>query len=227
MPTDCLNIVRGKRVRVTTLETCGTPPASGTPDSYVVTSGFVTVTLSADIEAGDDIVVKNANGDLCISDRSHDQLKRWMVSIDLCEVDPDLVSMMTGSPLETNGDGDVVGFRSVTGPLDQEFALELWSGTEQGACSPEGVPRYGYFLLPYVTGGSFGDLTVENDGVTVTLEDAFTLSNSNWGVGPYNVVGDPAGPLESAIGADEHLLLRTTQVDPPAASCGAQSAEGQ
>ena len=49
---------------------------------------------------------------------------------------------------------------------------------------------------------------------------AYTLGGSGWGVGPYDVIGSPAGPLDVAISATQHRLVRTTTVAPPASACG-------
>lgn len=221
MPTQCFGILKGKRVRVTELDDCGAPVPGG---SFVVSDGFVTVTLGAELESGDEFVQKNADGALCINQRDPDLLKRLNVTINWCRVDPDIVSLITGSPVELDGGGDTVGFRIEEGRADTKWALELWTGIAGQLCGEDGFPFYGYILLPFVLGSSFGDLTIENAAVTFDTT-GYTSGSSGWGVGPFEPIGTPdsPGPLDDAIGPLQHAVLRTVQVPPPDAECGAQT----
>lgn len=218
MATVCFGVVRGKRVRVTELNVCGVPV---TGNSYVVSEGFVQATITADIEDGDQYVQKNANGALCINLRSPDALKRLNVTVDWCKVDPDIINLVTGNPLEMSG-ADAVGFRIQEGPADARWALELWTGLDDDEECTGGEQLYGYLLLPRLTGSTIGDITIEN-GVTTFQTNGYTESNPGWGVGPYDVIGTPAAPLDVAMAAVDHALLRTTEVAPPTAVCGAQT----
>lgn len=218
MATTCFGVVRGKRVRVTELNACGVPV---TGLSYVVSEGFVQVTITSELEDGDEYVQKNANGALCINLRSPDSLKRLSVTVDWCKVDPDIIHIITGNPVEVSGT-DTVGFRIQEGPADARWALELWTGLDDDEECIGGVPEYGYLLLPRLTGSTLGDITVEN-GVTTFQTNGYTESNPGWGVGPYNVIGDPATPLTVAMASIDHALIRTTVVAPPTAVCGVQA----
>lgn len=222
MATKPVKVVRGKRVRVTAVDECG-EPLTGAYDScaYGVSDGFITVTLTADISEGEDIEQMNANGDLCIVDRSRAQTKRWMAEIEFCDVDPGLMSLLSNVTLETDAEGNTVGIRSVQGSIDGNFALELWAGTAGGEC--QNGATYGYLLLPFMAQGNLGDITVENGNTTFTVANAFTQSGSGWGTGPWDVVPDAQGdpqPLDEPIGPDEHMLLRTTTIAPPDAFDG-------
>ena len=70
MSTRSMKIVRGKRVRITRLNPCGEPPAYGEPCSYVVSKGFVTVTMSPQNEEGEELLLLNADGELCVNDHA-------------------------------------------------------------------------------------------------------------------------------------------------------------
>ena len=225
MSTRSMKIVRGKRVRVTRLGACGEPPETAEPCSYVVTKGFVTVTMEPQNEEGEELLLLTADGELCINDQSKHNFKRWNLSIELCDVDPELVSLLTRVTLETDANGDVVGFRSLEGRIDEEFAFELWSGVGEQDCVDG--EEYGYMLFPFVAGGTFSDLTIENGVATVTIENAFTKTGGLWDVGPYDVVPDEYGaasPLGVAIQPGEHHVQRLTTIAPPAATVGCQPA---
>lgn len=224
--TTCFNVVRGKRLRVTRLDECGNPPGDETPNSFVVTKGFISVGLSGESEAGTDITQMNADGDLCVNDRSKDQFKRWNVTMEFCDVDPALLEIVSNVALETDWDGDVVGVRGFEGAKTGGFALELWAGIPGEDCVPGEDARYGYLLLPFVNPGTLGDITIENDVATFTVE-GFTRGSGGWGVGPFDVVPTDAqntpGPLSVPMGPSEHHLLRITNIAPPDPVCGAQA----
>lgn len=225
MSTRSHKIVRGKRIRVTRLDSCGEVPSYGDPCTYVVSKGFVTVTMSPQNDEGAELLLLNADGELCVNDQAQHNFKRWNLSIELCDIDPELVSLLTSVTLETDAEGTVVGFRSVEGRIDEQFAFELWSGVGEQDC--ENGEEYGYLLFPYVNGGTFADLTVENGVATITIENAFTKTGGLYGVGPYDVVpdaqGDPA-PLGTPIQPGEHHIQRLTTIAPPSATAGCQPA---
>lgn len=221
----CFTVVRGKRIRVTRLDECGNPPAPDEPNAVVVTKGFVTVSLTSNVSEGDDIEQKNADGDLCVNDRSRDQLKRWDLEIELCNVDPSLLELTSNAVPELDYDDEVVGVRVPEGSSTGAFALELWTGVPGTECTPGQPAQYGYFLLPFVIPNTIGDITVENGASTFTVS-GWTKAGGAWGTGPYDVVPEDAdntpGPLDEPIGPADHLLTRLTTIAPPDPECGAQ-----
>src|SRR4030066_883000 len=164
MTTTCFSVVRGKRVRVTELDSCGTPVIGG---AFVVSDGFIQVALTAELEKGDEFIQKNANGALCINERDPDSLKRLNVTVDWCQVDPDIINLITGAPVEVDGGsgGDVVGFRIQEGAADTNWGLEVWTGLGGDQCT-DGDVSYGYVLVPFITGATLGDITIENGAST-------------------------------------------------------------
>lgn len=165
MPATCSSIVRGKRIRATRLDSCGAFPAPATANSLVTSSGFVSVEYELDYEDGDEHILKNADGDLCINDRSCDQFKRVMVTVSFCNVDPDLFSIITGYPLEVDNSGVNVGFRVGESLACSNFALELWGGVDGSSPCPltnevqsltEGGAGLTSFTLTYVGPGPGG-----------------------------------------------------------------------
>lgn len=226
MASNCFTVVRGKRLRITRLDECGNPPGDETEDSFVVTKGFVTVELTSVVTEGTDIEQMNADGDICISDRGRDQFRRWDLSLELCEVDPAILSMLTNVVLEEDYDANVVGVRQPEGASADSFALELWTGVPGSDCLADEPTNYGYLLIPMVVPGSLGDITIENGATTFSVS-GHSKGSGAWGTGPYEVVptdvDNTPGQLETPMGSDEHLLLRTTTIAPPDAECGAQA----
>lgn len=216
----CYPMVRGSRLRVTKLDGCGNPVLG--PDSVVVTKGFISVGLTANIDTGTEINIPNANGETCILDQPCPRFLNYGVEIQLCGVDPTLFHLMSGQPLVLNGT-DTIGFDmdSDISPCDSGFAVEMWTGVPSDACEPGSGQSYGYILLPFVRGGTLGDFTVQNDAINFTLSNAVTKKGSGWGVGPYDVVetaGVP-GPLNTAVNTGTHLRTFKTTVAPPDPDC--------
>jgi hypothetical protein len=213
-------LVRGRTMRVTAVDGC-CAPAYG-PDSMVVTDGFVSVALTANINEPEEIIITNANGKTCVRDAGCPEFQGYSVDITFCEVSPCLFSIVTGQPAFVDAGGNVIGFRmnSKTVVCDSGFALEVWMGVPGVACSGD-AGAFGYLLLPCLQSGVIGDFTIENAAITFTVTGAQTKDGNGWGTGPYDVVsdGDPtaptAGPLPSPLDADDHLLAIFTTVAPP------------
>lgn len=221
-------LIQGTRLRVTRIDGCGA--VDGGADATVVTNGFVSVSIKDNVESGDEFKVKLADGSFCINQRSKPNLNWVEVSINMCQVAPELYELLTGSPLvydDATPTPNAVGFgRDGTTYATASFALELWTNIGRSAaqaCTGTAV-RYGYLLLPWLVEGSLGDLTVENGPISFTI-DAITSPGNDWGVGPYDVVvdrfGDPS-PLLDAIPHDRHVHLQFTDQPPPDTLLGYQ-----
>jgi hypothetical protein len=213
--------IRGKRMRLTRLDECGVPVAGAA--STLVTKGYISLGLSPQYEDGDDITQANADGDLDINEPADFSLSRIDVEGAFIGVNPDVVELLTGNPVELDSGGSAVGFRLQGGiPVLGGWAIEVWTGLAGQVCA--GTPAYGYALLPFLRGGKIGDVTIENGALNLTISSS-TRESAGWGAGPYSVVmvgtapGAP-GPLPVPIGARDHWLMRVTKVAPPAVTAG-------
>jgi len=210
-------LVRGRTMRVTKVDGCGAPQAG--EDNMVVTDGFVSVALTANITEPEEITVKNANGQTCVRDPGQAEFNGYGVELTFCDVSPCLFSIVTGQPGVLDANGEVSGFRmnSDVNLAGSGFALEVWMGVPGVACTGEGG-AFGYLLLPFLQGGVVGDFTIENAAITFTVTGAATKDGNGWGVGPYDVMGDTGGaaaPLANALEANDHLLVSFTTIEPP------------
>lgn len=221
--TKCFIPVLGKRIRVVALDTCGNLPASGDLTSVVATDGFISVTLTSEIEEGTEIITRKADGSLCVNERTSDSFKRFTVEMEFCGVDPDLLSVTTNAEPYADYDDENAGFTVAEGTIDKRFSFELWTGLSGRACEDGDEEASGYLLLPFVNAGVLGDIEVTGeDAVTFSMTGAFTKGGNNWGVGPFNVLMDTGVPavLPTALDPLDHLLLVETGVAPPPSSCG-------
>lgn len=225
MTEQCWSSVRGRVARFTEVDDCCKPVAG--PCGTIVTDGFVTVSYSPEIEAGEEILVRKASGAICVNDKSCDVLKRVNVEIEFCQVSPSIFSRMTAQAVVNDFDGNPVGTRiGETVRCDIGFGLEVWSDVPGSRCTITGLPQYGYFVVPCLTGGTIGDFTIENDAATFTVT-SYSKSAYGWGRGPYNVdaqdVANTPGPLLTPFAANEHMDMHLTTIAPPAATCECQA----
>jgi hypothetical protein len=224
MATYCLKPIRGKVIRVTKLDACGAPVHG--PKASVTSDGFISVEAKMNIEAPTEYKVKGANDVFIVNDRGRPLLKWIDLTLNMQAVDPELYTLITGSPLVMNDAAtpEAVGFRVREGVF-ASVAIEVWTDLSGQPCTG-GATNYGYVLFPYVVDGIVGDYTIENQAISFPITQARTHNNSLWGVGPYNVdnkISAPAGPspLLTAITATDHMDMHLTTLAPPAAVCGA------
>lgn len=223
----CFTPIRGRRMRVTKVNALGRPVYGA--NSFVVTSGFVSVQFTPEIAEGEETEVRTASGELCVSERGCDELRWITVQIEFCQVDPCLFTLINETWTELRDCvGEVIGWaESHKFSCDTGFALELWTDvTGYTPTTPGAAGAWGYLLLPFIVGGTLGEQTVENGAISFTISGR-TKKGSSWGVGPYDVMCNDAttgacGPLLTPVGAEEPRRIMLTTCAPPPAACGCQ-----
>jgi hypothetical protein len=186
--THCFVPILGKRIRVTQVTDAGVIPTGA---MQITTDGFITVSLTSDIEAGTEIIQRNAHGQLCVNEKMNSSFKRFEATIDFCGVNPSLLAYVANAKEYHDYAGDVSGFTVGEGELTGSFALELWTGIGGALTDPT---ANGYFLLPFIGKGVLGDIKIDGtNAVTFSIKSAATKGGNGWGIGPYNVLINQAG----------------------------------
>ncbi|HYF71324.1 MAG TPA: hypothetical protein VD864_00810, partial [Nocardioides sp.] len=123
-----VSFLRGRRMRVTLLDTAGRPVFGDS--SVVTTKGFVTVGYTTNTEEGEPIVVTNAGGEACVTESATPTFNGFGVEMEFCDVDFALFEILTGQELVLDANGKAIGITESTEvDLSQvNFALELWLG---------------------------------------------------------------------------------------------------
>jgi hypothetical protein len=223
-------LLKGRRIRATRLDACGRPVYGD--NGQVTSKGFISVGVTANTNATDEVRVTNAAGETIIYEPSVTEFSGYALEIVLGEVDPDLLSLVTGQPVVLDADGNASGF-DVDTKIDltgQGFALEVWAGAPAGdACDDDDAEgTYGYLLFPFLKGGILGDFSIENGGISFTLTGANTTDGNAWGRGPYDVMLNGAagsrvpGPMLTAISPTTALRVLLVDVAPPAVLIGSR-----
>ena len=222
----CAKPLQGETIRVTRLDECGN--AEFGECAYAVSDGYVSVTMTPNLEEGERFLQRNAAGRAIVNQRSAPSLNWYDVTIIFQEVDPELFTIVTGLAPYVDDQDRVIGFPVTESDFaTANFALEAWMGNAEEECLPgDPLPFFGYNLLPWVVEGALAeDIVIANDLITFTVVGR-TRKGTPWGTGPYDVVvdlnGDPS-PLFSEIPTDTHHLPIWTQLAPPEPECGCQS----
>jgi len=227
MTSVCFTPFKIPRVRATLLDSCGLPV---TGCSTVVSSGIISVAMTKEYEDREEFFVKNGDGTFCVRETNPPILKWINLELTFCDVDPELVNIMSAEQLVMSDAASpvAIGYSTDEGSAaNANFALEGWTRLANNGDVPcTGGVEYGYTLFPWVVEGTIGDLTHENGVANFTLS-ARTHSSSPWGTGPYFVdySDNPAGSttpiaLLTPIRSTEHNRMFITRLAPPTAACG-------
>lgn len=226
MTSVCYTPFKIPRVRATLLNSCGVPV---TGCSTVVSDGIISVAMTKEYEARQEFFVKNGDGNFCVRETNPPILKWINLVLTFCNVDPELVNIMSAEPLVANDAASPVntGYSTQEGSAaNANFAFEGWTRIANSGIACSGGQEYGYVLFPWIVEGTVGDVTLEN-GTASFILNARTRSNSPWGLGPYFVdySDNPAGsttniPLLTPILSTQHHRMFLTRKPPPTAACG-------
>lgn len=226
-------VVKGIRLRATKINRCGLP-ISG-PANRIVTDGFVSVNLSPVMKDAEELEQTNAEGKVCVADRTPPIRKYHTAEVTLCNVNTGLISLFNGYSQILDYNNSSIGFQDneeVDG--DYGVALEIWTGGRSDEdCPPQTVDsifsspttgkNYGYLLFG-ATEFTLGNIEISAAISTFTLS-GITVAIPQWGKGPYNVAATDAsgtpGRLLAPVGSEAHFTLFRTPVAPPEATPGA------
>lgn len=199
MPQSYAASVQGVAIRVTRLDSVGNPMFTVPGMSYV-TGAFIRTSFTPEYEEGDEITEKNAAGEVCVSFKAADTLKRVTMEIAICEPDPEFSQIVGGGVLLTENfsptgtpptdaddatQGLVVGLASPQvgeDPSGDGVAVEVWSNAVS-AGKRSAVKPYFHWVFPYVKVRQSGDRAIEN-GLMANTFEGFGLGNINFGNGP-------------------------------------------
>lgn len=213
MTTKKLKSIKGRTIRLTKLDECGAVVEGEC--SYIVSDGFVSVTIAQEIEAGQEFTTKNAWGDFCISEKDAPRVKWVNVTINFCEVDPEILDLIGGANLITDS-GDNIGATFGQDVNVNSFALEVWTKKAGVDACAGGTIEWGYFVIPFIRNGIIdGNVVIENGPLTFAMKGEGNAVPSTWGEGPF---GD--NPLKDSFPEGDLWGMVVTDVQPPTPTTG-------
>ena len=176
--------VQGVAIRVTRLNSNGTT-ATGASASYIVNS-FIRVSFTPEYEEGDEITEKNAAGEVCVTYKAADTLKRVTLELAVCEPDPEFTEVVSGGSLLTSG-GQSVGWAAPLTGVDATpngVSLDVWSYAVANGTRASTNP-YFRWVFPFVQLRPTGERVIEN-GLLANTFEGYGVGNSQYGDGPQN-----------------------------------------
>lgn len=224
MPDGCLDSIKISALRVTALDDQGNV-ADGA-NNYVALNRLMTLGWTPDVDAGKDLFYRNGCDAALASYKSQPLLKRIILALALFGLEPPATSLLTGSPVVTDLDGNVIGIQANIqncpgAPQTPFVAVEAWSWAVSCGDVQDAVTPWWYYIWP----GTQWQFDQENVLQTDYLQPhlaGFTRQNPIWGHGPYG------GVVKGAAGGDPFLsdgsfAAFLTSTDPPDDVCGFQT----
>lgn len=215
MTAICESAIHLCRIRVTRLDQVGNPLAG--PNNVIVSDTPLMLTVKPQIVAGEDKDLIGGCDCIVSTYRGYDKLKRFDLELDLAQLPPTVLEMMTGGTAIVSA-GSVVGLwwpsnLSCSDPAQPNVAFEAWQDAweedHQFATDP-----YIHWLWPS-THWQIGDHTLQNDFLQPKL-NGFSRSNPVWGDGIY-------GDMPEAIPSGAPGGFWYTAIAPPTAYCDYQT----
>lgn len=221
--SQCATPIKGTHLRVVKLDACGIP-VTGTGSMVVVTKGFVQVNLEPQYEDGEEFFERTADGTVCVNQKDDPVLKRYMATIDFCEVNTTMYAFMASArELTVNAAGVTgMGFAFAEGSPTNRYSLEVWQKVAgSGACDATGAQRYIYNAIPNLGASKVGPYSVQNGRSTFQVisetQAGSTTATTGWLNGPGS--GTSWLPAGETLGTGEHWLWNVTTTAPPTAAC--------
>jgi hypothetical protein len=216
----CPKLAEGDVVRVTRVDECGAPVEGS--DNAFVDECWASVAMAPNVEAGTDISFKAMNGRQCGFKRGCPTFNGFDLTGGFFSASPELIDILTGNSVYNDFNGDPIGWDDCQVACNTGFALEIWQNVIGEECAEDTTGQWFYWLLPWVTNGVLGDVTVNAEGVTFSLTGN-TRAGGGWSLGPWDVQAADAentpGPLLEVIGSECHRRGFVSTIEPPTAAC--------
>lgn len=185
------------------------------------TSILADATITPQVEAGDEDIVKNACGSLCQTFEECDRLKTVDIEINVCSLEPDLVNLLIGGRSFVSG-GTTWGveFPLPTDACNNGVCMEMWQlawNQDTQAVSSNSL-LYVHWIFPKVL-FQIADFKVENKFTIFKFKGKCKVNPKITANGPYD--DWPASTGIVAAGGLTGLggfIYDTTTL--PAATCG-------
>jgi len=191
-PAKCI-----EAIRVALVDDCCENPVPGPLNGYVM-GCIIEPNWTPEIEEGEESIVKDNCGEICLRDDRCDLTKRWNIEFKIKDPDKEFIALITGDPLIVE-DGVSIGVRHRSyGACSPNLFVELFEKTDD--CQPDGDPIYYRHVFPCVRLKWTGN---EREGIFRILQiegKTNPVLTSDIGDGPFNDIPltafVPATPTE-------------------------------
>lgn len=174
MTTYPYSMLRGRVIRVTELDGCGLP----TPECrWVVSSAVASVAIEEKTysHAGG-VTATDLTDEVRLVEPEWEETIGYTANLSMLQVDPDIISIVSGNPTFADPDDSVIGFSAEAMTGARTFALEVWTKLAGAQCAG----KWGYTLFPRLWGGRLAGHTVSNGLANIDLVGAQCLRGARW-----------------------------------------------
>jgi hypothetical protein len=171
-------------MRLTRLGADGSPLIG--PENSYVTDSLVQLEIGLEYEDGNEITQRNGSGDLCLTYKAPDSLKRGTISsLQVCTPDPVILGFLTGGTIILDDDDNPIGYAAPkvgSDPLPNGVSIEFWTrgiidGSSQG---------YFWWAVPKAKVRPSDGWTISGEDPLLPELEGTSEQNPNWGDGPDN-----------------------------------------
>lgn len=212
----CPKLAEGEVVRITRVDSCGRPVEG--EDNAVASECWASVQMEPIVNTPADIEFIAMNGRTCAFKRGCPDFRGYDITATFYEASPEQIELLTGNPVYFDYDGNPIGWDDEQVPCAGGFGLEIWQSILGQECQEEVETQSFYWLLPWITNGLLGGVTVGSEGLTFTVTGA-TRAGSGWALGPWDVQAQDGlntpGPLLTPIGSATHRRGFITTIPAP------------
>lgn len=178
--------LHGLAIRVTQLQFDGSHIANS---AMYVTDNLVKLDFNPDVEAGTEVSDKNAAGNVAVTFRLPDVIKRLTLSLEIVYPDPELEVLLSGGSTYTTGSSNIMGMQypalNVASVLNQVngVSLEVWTHSIlNGGIDP--TQPYMHWVWPR-TFFRKDNRTIDINRMA-TVFTGYAQENTLWGAGPQS-----------------------------------------
>lgn len=197
MTSTCYASVELAALRIATLTASGNPD-TGAGKGYV-TNAAIQMGVTVEVETGTEFTQKNGLGGICATLKQPDTVKRVTLALELCQLDSQLIAMMTGGTQVTSG-GNTIGMLlpevgSTPPPICVEAWTKAWDGGQQ-AVNAFTTPNasYFHFVFPFVQWAQ-GQFTMEEGFMVIPLNGSGSENSLITANGPFDDWPTPVANL--------------------------------
>lgn len=188
MTSTCYASVELAALRIAELTAAGAP-STGAGNGYV-TDAAIQMGVTVEVETGTEFTQKNGLGAICATLKQPDTVKRVTLALELCQLDSQLIAMLTGGDPFTAG-ADVIGMQlPAVGGTPPNLCVEAWTKAWDGGgqavpsyTSPN--PAYFHFVFPLTTWVQ-GQFNMAEGFMVVPLTGSGSENNAITANGPFD-----------------------------------------
>lgn len=186
----CYQVIQLCGLRAARLDPAGAPLVGA--DNMYVTDSTIELGIAPQVTEGDTQTQLNGCGAICATLSNPDRLSRVDLSLSLCQLDSELIELLTGGTLVVDGTGNTIGYE-LPGPSDDvgangvsvEAWAKAWEEDSQAVNADIAAgPLYFHFVFPRVRWVLNG-FTVGAGFATIPLGGK-AGTNPQFGNGPAN-----------------------------------------